>query len=878
MKHLMEDKELAVLRYLEGDLGPEEEQAFKEALATDPEVDKLLEEYRQQERLLEAWHGEYAAQGDRIRRPDLSTVPSVTQRARAGLTARSIGLIAAAAAIALVAVAGVVLYQPDLSRVQTGEVVMIEGRPRAFVSGQAERVVRNARLHGAQERLRTFTGDYLDVELARGLGSFEVRENSTVSLARSGDTTRVGLERGEVLVQLEDSNVPGADAEVQVRTPDLRVTTTDGTFSVVMGLRGSEVGVVRGEVEVRSRNVRRRLAAGETYSSIDADPIPVAQRISWSRHSRRLVAELPASARVEQYTPLEEPAATPGDVASGPGEVPPVDASVAEAAPAREPDVTAATEIPAVATASAPATATNLSAGHAPTTDYLPLSTISFIEIPSVPRLLESSGKDNLADALLGDDIRNFAVNSVTNLDPNSMDEIAENLDRFFTNEDISTVAASLRGSATVGISNNGLVLVAQVTDDFLAVSELINSRLDGWYQSDEFTEKGPRAQVTLDRMLVFVANRELLGEADMPNGPWERTGYAASPFVEDVYTQTPGSYFTAALDARQMLANLPDESFDRALDRVGIGNLRSIVAATSFADQAENRGMRMTFDGERRGVASWLDRPGPLSGFKLFSPDAHLIAAARVRRPGDILRDMVGWHGDEQESEISQDPVFDAFRRMTDSLGNEVVVGLDNPVLPVPNVKLAFEAVDPLAFNQAALDFIYGLADLHPLKPQPEIVDEMYRNHVIVEVRSFVELPFTFSYALVDDFVVFGPGRDFLRMTIDVYLADQTLDRERAFVEALPALSGSHVSGLVYVGPGQSLGAAAPVLEEVFRARNIPIDPALLGARPGNNASVYYAIAGESHVDFYIEGIKGGFAMAGMIPAVADWISSNGR
>jgi len=270
-----------------------------------------------------------------------------------------------------------------------------------------------------------------------------------------------------------------------------------------------------------------------------------------------------------------------------------------------------------------------------------------------------------------------------------------------------------------------------------------------------------------------------------------------------------------------------------------------------------------------------WLGAPGPLSAFQFFSPDAHAVMTMRVQRPALVLGEVVGWISQDNGGHglPTDSPEFQLVERVAASLGNEVAIGLDNPVLPLPNVKVAIEVLDPVGFHDGMIDLLDLLWSNGSETNQVTVASNAYRNHLIVEFLH-PSMPISIAYAVVGDFIVLGPGRPFLESTIDIFADKVGLDQEASFQNALPAKSGSYCSAIFYAGNGEGTSSLAPYLSEYLRSRNIPVDLSTVGVAGGTgHGGVYYAIANNGRIDFFIEGVKGDYEMGGMIPAVAQWI-----
>src|SRR5262249_33868676 len=114
----------------------------------------------------------------------------------------------------------------------------------------------------------------------------------------------------------------------------------------------------------------------------------------------------------------------------------------------------------------------------------------------------------------------------------------------------------------------------------------------------------------------------------------------------------------------------------------------------------AEHRA-EISFDQPRRGVAGWLAAPAPLGAAEFVSPDAAFMAAAVMRRPEILLSEALSWVGPGVRVQES-DEDLGLFEDLAATLGGDVAVALDGPILPVPSWKLAIEVYDTAGFQRA--------------------------------------------------------------------------------------------------------------------------------------------------------------------------------
>lgn len=798
---------------VDGELAPAEREEVLALVASDASLQAQLDEIRAQDRMLAAFLSERSDRIARGSRPDLAG--AAAEIAPAGRRPGWMTWTMAAAAALLLAAGLSSLASWGREDPRAGRVVATTGRgPSALAPDDPV---------SGRQTLRTPAGGHLEVALASG-GSFELNANTLAKLADGGSA--IELHRGEVLVRaLGASGQP-----IVVTTPQLVVEGRDAVFGVVRGVRGAEVAVVSGRVEVKQAGARLELAAGQSHSSERIAPVPVRDRIAWSSHREQLMAAL---------APAIEPAATP-----------------------------------AAATPGAHVALFEL----AVTTEFLPTRTLFLVEAPSLAYLLEPLGARTVADLLdpvrILPQLEQARLSGEVDIDEEAIEAIRYALE----SPEFAAIAPALEDSISLAVTPTGPVLVADVRGHESAINRALDANL-----RPILREHGLDAKVRVEAANGFLA-AGLAGE-DFDE-TWQAlqrvaaTGFTRTPFVGDLREAAPDSLITAALNARGISGLVrasqgADSRAMRNLRRAGFDRLGTVLAASDFGDQAGNQALRMVFDEQRSGVLGWLGEAGPMGSLQFFSPSANFLFAMKIESPGAMLSSIRDWlaedglavRGPETDAELL------VAQRILDTLGNEVALGLDMPLLPTPNLKIAIEVLDPEGFHDGMLELIDLLYASDTPAGQTLAVASDYRGRLIVEFQH-PALPVGISYAVIDDFVVFGAGRAFTQRTIDLAEESRGIDREHAFLSSLPARSGTHVSLLMYQRIGEQMRQAAPFIAQLA-PRNLldaldlsPGDFAPGRAGEPQGPTVAYAVAEANRIDFFVEGRKVGGLPLGRMPA----------
>lgn len=882
----LEVMETKVLEYLEGELDAEGEKAFLAEVAASPELNALLLEYQQQDRQLAAHYTAQAKSVEKMRRPELMKLPV----AIAGLRQQRVSWqfrAAAAAAVLAAILGGGTLMKNQIQSMQPGaNIVAMKGKPQVFTDNGMKAVTAGMISRGV-DTVKIPSGAYAELAMADGAGKIELNANSTVRLVnRAG--SQMDLERGEMLVWADAKKA----AKVDVSTPYFNVRPANAAvFNVARGLKGAEVSVIKGEVEVLQAGARKTVRAGESFSSTGSTPLAMTERVKWSSSNTELLAMIPSQAAAITADAQDPAGVLIGGVAFSPAftteATKPVTSEIPALAAVEIASAPEAVAAPAGAQTYMKSETTILSPSSTAigaTTIYLPSKTVAFAEIPNLGSIFKNSGARNLEELVRTPQVHQALENFLfsTNMPTAELEKGLGRLDTVFTDEDIAVLLRSINGSLSIAATDNGPILVAEVVSNTEEVRKLVETRLEPYFAGENPNQDRLHAAF-VNSMLVIALNTDDFNQTVDGISKSQPTDFGSSAFVNRLRSEVAGSQFTVAMDVKGMVGRaISGESGSRnirGLTRSGLINMQSIVAATSFSDQGNNRAVRIQFEGARQGVASWLDEPGPFATPKFFTPDAYGFVAMRIKRPAYMLEQMFQWAREDNPmiaqttTPASEDDAL--LQHFASSLGNEVAFGLDNPLLPIPNVKAAFEVIDPAGFHDAMLELVAKIDSKSPADRHLVVEADDYRGHMVVALH-YPDSAVAVTYAIVDDFVLFGPGRGFLTSTIDTVESGRSLDREYAFIDALPARSGSGASFLMYHSAAKGTQTALPLLREVMAKHDIPDFSTLTATVDANDSKpgICYAVAQDDRVDVFVEGVKGDYQMAGVLPIVADFLN----
>ncbi|GAB4317994.1 MAG: hypothetical protein Kow0059_11230 [Candidatus Sumerlaeia bacterium] len=846
------EQEARLQAWLSGEGDPADEQALRDEASRNPELAALMAQFDRQQEMLTRYFGAVAQAALRSPRPELPD-----RRERHGRSRLAWPVYAVAGAFALILTAGIVLFSYHgvrlaVSEREVGVALIVEGSVMYFTD-DGLRLVKDGMPITSKMRVKIPAHSYLSVRLhvpdpEKANNVVELRSNSIAVFQDYRDQTVLRLEQGETWVHL---NQP-PEKPFMVKTREYLIRHQGTIFNVVQGMTGTAVGVMQGSVVFEEGGEPVTLEAFGTHTSFeDGGAYMLAGHIPWSRYRDKLLAMLPHDLQ-------PSPAAAPAPL------------QAAQARPAPEPTPEAKPS---------PAPVENL--GSLEPIEFLPVNTRLFIDVADVAEVVADWRASDYSRLMDDPQLREWWAG----------DAMADA--RRWVNEQAGlprwiALIGSVSGRLSAGVAHDGsVVLIGDCRNNVEQIRGLLEADieplLERWSAlSGGRSRKSFQALVKRGYLVIGIQNERRSGlaqtlaaiEQDAP------TGFTDTPFYRKITRNAPDSRLTLAFDFQstfQAIQSRGDNDTKTFLTRSGFDKLDFVLASPDFVNAGINQAFRIGFTGGRTGVLGWLDEPAPMSSLRLFSRDTHAVVAARIKRPQDVIQDVLRWQMEDRRHpapDIEQ-RAADLIRQMAACLGNEAAVGLQNPVLPLPNIQVAVEALDPERFHTLFVDCVNLLNSSDEMRAGIVLEETSYRNRRIVTI-SHPDMPFDLSWVVLDDFIVFGPGRPLLQITVDVFEDRQSLADQQSFQDLLPETGRMNFSMLVF----QDLTRAAPALLNHLRQQ------ALTGRQQAfvsnvdflnrfARAGISYALAGDDHVDFFINGSRGvDLNLGGTVPFVAAFVT----
>jgi ferric-dicitrate binding protein FerR (iron transport regulator) len=623
------------------------------------------------------------------------------------------------------------------------------------------------------ESLRTGAGSRAMLGLRDG-SKVELNERGQFAVSMRRDDTTIELDRGNIIVEAAHRQ----KGHLYVTAKDCRVAVTGTIFSVHSGIKGSRVSVIEGEVRVAEAGTTKILHPGDQLSTDSSlAPVPVQREIAWSQNLDQHLALL---AEFAHFSNKLEAIPMPGLRYQS-------------------------TLLP-----------------------LLPANTVLYAGIPNLGDAAQQANQ--LFDQELKESpvLRQWWQQAQAREHGPDIKEILNQVHALG-----AYLGDEIVFSVSLGDHRGYPLVVAQVErpglKEFIA-QEYANQH--NIVVVDEQSLKNLPGQTRDSQLVILVRPDFVAASGDAPaleefdailnrggNGGFAATGFGER--MEQVYKNGASLLFGADLQvmaARHLTRNGVD---GRAFAGTGLWDVQYLVAERKeTGGETENRAA-LTFNGPRRGIASWLAAPAPIGGLDFVSKDAAAVGAFVAKNPSQMLDDLLSIayaHNPRAQAEVSdgeQELQIKLHQDLIDTLGGEITFALDGPLLPAPSWKVIAEVYDPGRL-QATIRQLVADANQHVGDGKYDLTLEQTSVNGLAyyTLRSLDPAkPLEINYTFSDGFIVLGPSRALVMQALTIHHSGNSLARSGAFRGMLPQDEHADVSALLY----QNLApVVAPVAQQL--------------------------------------------------------------
>jgi len=632
---------------------------------------------------------------------------------------------------------------------------------------------------GEGQFVRTAGGSHAFLKLSDG-SIVEMNERSGFSVTATRRNMTVHLDQGRIIIQAAHRS----SGHLYVMTPDAKVAVTGTVFSVNSGMKGSRVAVIEGAVQVAYSGVETLLHSGdEANTSSNLSTVPVEEEIAWSEDLDKHLALLAEFAKIQKRL---EQIPTPGLRYSSVvlGKLPPN----------------------TVFFASVPNLGDALNEANRIFQEELQQSGV-LREWWTSGRRTTSSGItfDQMITKLhglsqyIGDEIviagfagRLGGENSAVIIAPVKSGDIQQYLHAEFTN---------------IPVENGKTASIRVITPENLAAT------------TDSTTHE--MTALVGEQFVMFSSSMASLRQmyAQFQSGSTGLGDTAFGQRLAGAYKQGVGLLFAA--DLHTIIANMRTAETDArqqaAMFSTGFTDADYlIVQHRDLSGTPDNRAV-LSFSGTRHGIASWLAAPNPTGSLEFVSANASAAGSFLTKTPAAMFDDMFQMlsanQPDAQQhmAEVNSKLNLDLRNDLAASLGGDVTLAIDGPILPTPSWKVIVQ-VDDSNRLQGSIEKLVQAMNVELAehgKPAIQLGSSYQNDRVFYTLMAPnpTGLAMEIDYTFADGYMIAAPSKALVMASLQTKANGDSLARSGEFLGLLPKDQHVNFSGVLY----QNL---APVLK----------------------------------------------------------------
>ncbi|HEY2496600.1 MAG TPA: FecR domain-containing protein [Candidatus Angelobacter sp.] len=612
------------------------------------------------------------------------------------------------------------------------------------------------------ERVRTGGGSHAMLRLRDG-SVVEMNERAEFGVSMGRKDTTIQLERGNIIIQAAKRQT----GHLYVAARDCRVSVTGTVFSVNSGMKGSRVSVIEGEVRVAEAGTEKVLHPGDQLTTnASLGTVPVRQEIAWSQNLDKHLALLAEFAHLSNKL---------GTV-----------------------------QLPGLRYQS-------------PLLATLPANTVVFAGIPNLGDAVQQANKlfqqELQESAVLREWWQQAQAGKKDGPEFNEIINYVHDLGQYLGDEIVFSVALNghdARPLVVAQVQHDGLKQFIQQEAAKYAETNSHIQVVDETELNQLIAEKPGKQLLILVRPDFVAASgdaatlKQFVAGLNSGGG-----GFAATPFGQRIaaqYKNGAGILFGANL-AEMTASHRPSNPVQGAhFEMTGLADVEYLIAERKGSgEQVQNRA-QVTFVSQRRGLASWLAAPAPIGGLDFVSKDAGAAAAFISKNPADMLDDalkIANTDGNAAENIAHGEAELKIrfHQDLADTLGGEVTLALDGPILPTPSWKIVAEVKDPGRLQSTIQQLVTDVND-HVKANHPGLALEQTAANGLTfyTIRHLDETkPFEITYTFTDGYMILGPSRALVMNAISIHQNGNSLARSTDFRALLPQDEQPDVSAVLY-------------------------------------------------------------------------------
>jgi hypothetical protein len=246
------------------------------------------------------------------------------------------------------------------------------------------------------------------------------------------------------------------------------------------------------------------------------------------------------------------------------------------------------------------------------------------------------------------------------------------------------------------------------------------------------------------------------------------------------------------------------------AAEKSGLTDVEYLVVERREVGSQTVNQAQLSFINARHGFASWLAAPAPIGGLSFVSKDAGAVVSFIAKKPSEMVDDILAVatsSNPEASANVAKEEAelkINFRQDFAGTLGGEVTLALDGPILPTPAWKVIAEVNDPARLQatiRQLVDDVNEHLSQHSKSGTKLLLDEQTVNGLDYYTLRTIEgtKPVEFTYTYTDGYMVVAATRALVMNAIAIHHSGNSLAQSTEFRALLPQDGHADVSALLY-------------------------------------------------------------------------------
>lgn len=284
---------------------------------------------------------------------------------------------------------------------------------------------------------------------------------------------------------------------------------------------------------------------------------------------------------------------------------------------------------------------------------------------------------------------------------------------------------------------------------------------------------------------------------------------FATTPFGQRLDQEYQGGVgFLAGADLQPLLALRPQSSqqSEAIFQQSGFADLKYAILDGKYSGGIASSNIELSFNGPRKGFASWLGTPADLGSLDFVSPKATYAIALVLKKPAQLFDDIKALAETSNPtassglSQMETELKIDFKQDLLSKLSGQLAVALESPMGPTPDWKAILQVSDPDGLQKTIKQLLASMNAKGGEAKGVTLVQKTkeglsYTSVTIASGPKNQEIAYTF----VDGYLVAASSPGLLKEAVDMHRSGTSLARSSEFRKLLPAERSGQASAVVF-------------------------------------------------------------------------------